>query len=127
MDGETDSGERFEGPLELRVVLGHIRCELVELGRCADGLQTTVSAIVTHSSSILGLSAQVELQAADALSQRLERLAQLSEILEATVPREWTLNQARDHAVVQAFSYMVKAGAPSARRTIEEVGDCELF
>lgn len=127
MDAEINCGERSEETLELRVVLGHIRCELVELGRSADSLQTLISAIVTDSPTTLSPSAQVELQAADALSQRLERLARLSELLEAVVPGDWTLRSTRSHGVIRAFSFITNPAAPLARRTPEEVGDCELF
>jgi hypothetical protein len=50
MDGATDPGERFDDPLGLWLILGRIRCELVNLGRCDDGLQIAIEA------SLVGLA-----------------------------------------------------------------------
>jgi hypothetical protein len=127
MDGATDPGERFDDPLGLRMILGRIRGELVDLGRCADGLQITIGAIVTNSSSRLGLGAQVELQAVDALSQRLQRLARLADTLEARIPEGWALDPTSDDAVTHALSRLADADGASVRRTPQEEGDCELF
>lgn len=133
MGADADHGERFGDPLELRVILGRIHGELIDLGRCADGLQITIGAIVLNSPSRLGLGAQVELQAADALSQRLDRLARLADTLEARIPQGWTLDPTPDDAVTHALSGLAGAGRASDRhtqqagRTPQEEGDCELF
>ena len=116
----------LEDALNLGAILGRIRGELVELGRCADGLQATISAIVAGSATPLDLDAQVDLQAADALSQRLERLAHLAAALEAGV-RDGRTDPASDASITHALSRLTGAGGLSGAPAYADDGDCELF
>ena len=129
MSGRAGSGEQVYGPLALKAVVARVRGELVDLGRCADRLQVTISKIVADSPSALGVDAQVQLQAADALSQRLDRLAQLAGLLEAKIPKGWTLDAdpESDGAVAHALSHLTDANGPSVNRAHQDEGDCEIF
>jgi hypothetical protein len=111
-------------PLALGAILGRIRGELVALGRCADDLQTTIGAIVDGSPGPLTTEAQIELQAADALSQRLERLAKLTEALEAEVCGSWELRPSPEAA--ERLSRALARLADS-HRAADDQGDCDLF
>jgi hypothetical protein len=96
-----------------------LHAELVDLGRCADGLQAAIGAIVDAAATPLAADDQVRLQAADALTQRLDRLAALAAALEAQIPADWALDPATARAAAFALSRW--------RDAPETDGDCELF
>ena len=129
MSVRAGSGEQVHGPLALKAVVARVCGELVDLGRSADRLQVTISLIVADSPSALGVDALVQLQAADALSQRLDRLAQLAGLLEAKIPRGWTFDAdaESDGAVAHALSHLTDADGPSIDRAPRDEGDCEIF
>jgi hypothetical protein len=122
MDGETPGLEQVDHTVSLTAVLARVRGELIDLGRCADDLQATISAITAASPSAVGLDAQIRLQAADALAQRLDRLARLAEILETTVPPAWTLDPMSDDDLGRELSRLA-----DAERAPPGDGDCEMF
>jgi hypothetical protein len=126
-----DAAPAFEEPcghtLTLVTVLARVRAELTDLGRCADGLQDTISAIVPLSTGGLTPSMLMRLQTADALSQRLDRLAQLARALEASIPDLWALDMRSDGELVRALLRLVGPDGHVAGRITEEDGDCEIF
>lgn len=109
--------------LALREVVAVIRAELIDLGGCADDLQAAIGAIVGRVGASLAIDEQVKLQAVDALTQRLGRLAALAGALEAQIPADWVLDPASARA---AASALVRVGDPAPRGPQDE-GDCELF
>lgn len=129
MDDEADSGKRFDSALSLGMILGRIRGELLDLGLCADRLQETISAVVARSATRLDASAQMELQAADALSQRIERLADLAGVLQAGVHGAPALDPDPKSSadIAHALSRLTGAGALSGHSTLAEEDDCEMF
>lgn len=118
--------EPCDRTLALRAILAGVRAELIDLGACADDLQATIGAIVANAPAALGSGEKVRLQAADALSQRLERLARLADALQASVPDDWTLDPVSGVEVTHAVSRLVSAH-PIIRDAALEEGDCELF
>jgi hypothetical protein len=123
MDAPARPSERFDTALPLSEVLARVRGELADLTRCADDLQATISAIVDSRAASLPPGAQMQLQAADALSQRLERLARLAALLEAEAAQGWVLAPgptASDdlHAILARLAAGVAA---------DHDGDCEIF
>ena len=121
--------DRLARPPALGEIVALIGGELIDLGRLAEDLQTTISAIVVRSSSPLELDAQIQLQAADALSQRLTRLAQLVSALGAEIPEGWNLggNQNSGDDLTRAIASLGGAGGASQRRAPADEGECEFF
>jgi len=109
----------------LQEILARVRAELVDLVGCADGLQATIGEIVTSAPSSFGLDAQIRLQSADALSQRLDRLARLADALEMGVAPDWRLDPAAAGEVLSALKRL-GGGAP-VDRVPQDEGECELF
>lgn len=129
MNNRADEAARLDRRVALGAVLARIRGELVDLARCADDLQATIGAIVTNSPSPIGLSAQIQLQAADALSQRLERLALLTGALETEIPEGWTLKPDLKSAgkMADILARLVDPDGRSACRALKDEGECEMF
>ena len=124
---EMARGGEPDRDLSLDDVLARVRSELVELGDCADDLQAAIGAMVIRSSTALDLSAKIKLQAADALSQRLVRLAQLVRALEAEVPKGVSLSRGRKPSQDLARA-LGRLGDGAARHaTPAEQGDCDFF
>jgi len=122
IDLDEPNGE----PLALAGILARVHGELLDLGRCADDLQAVIGAIVADQPGRLEIDAQVRLQAADALSQRIERLAELAAALGAQAPAAWTIDPEADGHLVRALSRL-GAGRGSAEYAAREEGECELF
>lgn len=123
----TIAGEGFDCPRALGEILARVRGELVDLSHCAEDLQVTIGAIADGGSSELGPGTQIRLQAADALTQRLERLAQLVLCLEAEILPTWRL----EHGVTpgdelyRAIERLCRSGDPANHPGRE--GECEFF
>lgn len=128
MAGQTDVADHLDRPLALRTVLAGVRSELLDLGRSADDLQATIGEIAASSPSPLDATAQIRLQAADALSQRLDRLAQLAGALEEEICGECVVKS--DPRTVGGIAWVLarlhQAGPPLSRAP-EDEGDCEMF
>ena len=125
-NAEPDAEPAAADPgLALREVVAILRVELVELGRCADGLQTAIGTIVERAAARLSHDDLIRLQAADVLSQRLDRLAGLAGALEAQIPPGWTLDPA---SARDAASALVRLGGKTAiGAPAHDDGDFELF
>lgn len=119
--------EPFDHALTLATVLARVREELADLGCSAEGLQNTISEIVAESTNVLPPTSVMQLQAADALSQRLDRVAQLVRALEASIPGSWALDVRSDGELVRALLRLVGSDRQAERRILEEEGDCEIF
>jgi hypothetical protein len=127
MGSETRRDERFDRDPALGEILARIRTELVELGCCAQDLQATISAIVIRSPSPLELGSQIRLQAADALSQRLDRLAQLVGVLETQVPQDSSLDGTPKTGCDLSHALSRIGGGASIGRAPEDEGECDFF
>ena len=128
MAGQTDVADQLDRPLALRTVLAGVRSELVDLGRSADDLQATIGEIAANLPSPLDAAAQIRLQAADALSQRLDRLAQLAGALEEEIGEACVLNS--DPRTVGGIAWVLARlhmGGPPLSRAPDDEGDCEMF
>jgi len=126
MDGRTDLAEPAVEPVALAALLARVHAELVDLGRSADDLQALIGALAAARPESLDAEARMRLQAADALSQRLDRLARLAEVLGARAPDAWTLDTRGDGDFTTALARL-GAGAGSAAEDPAEQGECELF
>lgn len=127
MDGGRPFDELGDHRLALTTILARARKELVDLGGSADGLQDTISAVVAGSAAALAPNMLMQLQAADALSQRLDGLAQLVRALEASIPHTWALDMRSDGELVRALLRRVGRDRQVVRGVLEEEGDCEIF
>ena len=128
MAGQTDVADQLDRPLALRTVLAGVRSELVDLGRSADDLQATIGEIAVNLPSPLDAAAQIRLQAADALSQRLDRLAKLAGALEAEICSECVVTS--DPRTVDGIAWVLarlQNAGPPPNRAPEDEGDCEMF
>jgi len=125
MHRSSDPDTPVAEPVALAGLLARVHGELLDLGRCADDLQAVIGAIVAGLPARLDASALVQLQAADALSQRLDRLAQLADILGARVPTAWTVDPRADADLAHALSRL--AGGAPAQPVTEAEGQCEFF
>jgi hypothetical protein len=129
MAGPERHCEGPDRPFALSELLAGAAGELVDLSRCADELQATIGAIVSDLPRPLDPSAQMRLQAADALSQRLARLAKLVAALGAEVPGDWVLDlhleTRRDY--LRAIAQLADARGKALRRTPDDGDECEFF
>jgi len=125
-EDERDGGEQ---PAALSAILARLGRELDDLARCADDLQNTISGIVAGSRTALSLEAQVGLQAADLLTQRLDRLARLMGSLEAEVPQAGGLDGLLrpSDSLRRDLERLGNDGGATPQSSPEDAGDCELF
>jgi hypothetical protein len=128
MGNQTLRAEQADRRLAMVDVIGPIRRELVDLSRCADDLQDTISSIVARAGP-LDLDTPTRLQAADALSQRLDRLARLVGALEAEIPERWTLDGAANSGIGlhQAITRLRDDAGARIGQASEGGGECEFF
>jgi hypothetical protein len=127
MTGRAPIAEPCDAPWLLDAALARIRGELVDLGRSADELQVVIGAIVASGSSSLAQDTQIQLQAADALSQRLQRLAVLTHALEAEVPKDWAFSPKAAGELAHMLAHLTDPDRPAASRPLRDEGDCEMF
>lgn len=107
----------------LRQVLACIQDELTDLGDRADGLQAVIGAVVSQPAVVLDAASQTELQAADALSQRLGRLGQLVQVLGgADTDLDRPLGSGDDLAIA-----ISRLGCGAPVDTTGAQGDCDFF
>jgi hypothetical protein len=119
--------ERSDAPWLLDTALARIRVELIDLGRSADELQVVIGALVESGPSSLARDTQIQLQAADALSQRLQRLAVLAGVLEAEVPKDWTFSPSAVGELANMLSRLIDPNGALATRSPQDEGECEIF
>jgi hypothetical protein len=127
MAGRAPLAEPAGAPWLLDAAIARIRGELVDLGRSADELQVVIGAIVASRSSSLARDTQIQLQAADALSQRLQRLAMLTQALEAEVPKDWAFSPKAAGELAHMLSHLIDPDGAAASRPLQDEGDCEMF
>jgi hypothetical protein len=129
MAGRMRHREGTLRPFALSEILASACDELLELSRSADELQATIGAIVGALPRPLEPSAQIRLQAADALSQRLTRLAELVAALRAEVSDDWVLDPdpAATSELLRAIARLAEARGKASRQTPDDGDECEFF
>ncbi len=125
MRRQTLNAEPADRHPSLREVVARVCSELVDLSRSAEVLQATISTIVARSPAPLEADAQIRLQAADALSQRLDQLARLMAALEPGIAEDRTLGGDQNPGIdLRQAIARLSAGALVVR---ESEGECEFF
>jgi ABC-type transporter Mla subunit MlaD len=114
-------------PFTPAAALARVRTELIDLGRAADDLQVTIGALADALAGPLSAEAQMRLQAADDLSQRLERLVQVVVALERGAGDGWVMESDDSPGLFQALQRLPQPTAAPVQSRLEEAGECELF
>src|SRR5437868_2192465 len=116
-----------DAPLPLAAILAQVHGELTDLGRSADDLQAVISGIAAASEPPLARDDQMRLQAADAHSQRLARLAQLAHALQGATPAGWRLDAPGGSELARGLARLAETRSAAREGPTEDAGECELF
>lgn len=123
MDARARDQDPTPPVLALDAVFARLAAELADMGRCADGLQAVIGGLVAEAATPPSGATRARLQAADALSQRLERVTRIVALLQAGAAAGWTV----DAAQAPGLGALLARLAPGAAQTVRDEGDCELF
>lgn len=123
MDARARDPDPTPPVLSVDTVLARLAAELADLGECADGLQAVIGGLVAAAAIPPSGAVRARLQAADALSQRLERAARIAALLQAGAPAGWTV----DATQAPGLGSLLARLTPPAPDATHDEGDCELF